>query len=98
MIDREDYFKPHLCPICGKFEFPTRGSYDVCEECGCSIPCPVVPTGKVWKDTGLCIRLESTDSQQPKGGHGFSKTGIFNPRIHNQLICQVQKQFLKTFR
>lgn len=34
MIDREDYFKPHLCPICGKFEFPTRGSYDVCEECG----------------------------------------------------------------
>ena len=34
MIDREDYFKPHLCPICGKFEFLTRGSYDVCEECG----------------------------------------------------------------
>ena len=34
MIDRERYYTPHMCPVCGKFEFPTHGSYDVCEECG----------------------------------------------------------------
>ena len=34
MIDREDYFMPHMCPVCGKFEFPTHGSFDICDVCG----------------------------------------------------------------
>ena len=34
MIDKEEYYKPHMCPVCGKFEFPTHGSYDICEVCG----------------------------------------------------------------
>lgn len=34
MIKKEDYNKPHMCPVCGKFEFPTHGSFDVCEICG----------------------------------------------------------------
>lgn len=34
MIDRADYYKPHMCPVCGKWEFPTHGSYDICGECG----------------------------------------------------------------
>ena len=25
---------PHKCPVCGKSEFPYRGSFDICEECG----------------------------------------------------------------
>lgn len=25
---------PHKCPICGKTEFPERGSFDICSECG----------------------------------------------------------------
>lgn len=24
----------HICPVCGKYEFPTKGSFDICEECG----------------------------------------------------------------
>lgn len=24
----------HLCPVCGKYEFEERGSFDICEECG----------------------------------------------------------------
>lgn len=34
MIDREELRKPHMCPVCGKFEFPRHGSCDICEECG----------------------------------------------------------------
>lgn len=25
---------PHKCPVCGKTEFPERGSFDICTECG----------------------------------------------------------------
>lgn len=31
---RDDIFKPHKCPICGKFEFDRRGSGDNCPYCG----------------------------------------------------------------
>ena len=24
----------HNCPVCGKFEFEERGSFDICENCG----------------------------------------------------------------
>lgn len=34
MIDKEEYTMPHMCPVCGKYEFPAHGSYEVCEECG----------------------------------------------------------------
>lgn len=34
MIKREDYFKPHKCPVCGKYEFPYHGSDEFCEVCG----------------------------------------------------------------
>lgn len=29
-----DRLKPHMCPVCGKFEFPMHGSFEVCEVCG----------------------------------------------------------------
>lgn len=25
--------KPHICPVCGKYEFPDYDSFDVCEVC-----------------------------------------------------------------
>ena len=34
MISKEEYNKPHLCPVCGKYEFPIHGSFDICEVCG----------------------------------------------------------------
>jgi len=34
MISKEEFYKPHMCPVCGKFEFPTHGSYDICDVCG----------------------------------------------------------------
>lgn len=34
MISKEDYFKPHMCPVCGKFEFDSHGSFDICDVCG----------------------------------------------------------------
>lgn len=24
----------HMCPVCGKTEFPEMGSFDICTECG----------------------------------------------------------------
>ncbi len=24
----------HLCPVCGKFRFPQKGSFEFCEVCG----------------------------------------------------------------
>lgn len=30
----KEYYSTHKCPVCGKFEFPTHGSYDVCPVCG----------------------------------------------------------------
>lgn len=24
----------HLCPVCGKFEFESRLSFEICDECG----------------------------------------------------------------
>ncbi|MCD8036061.1 MAG: hypothetical protein LUE88_01570 [Clostridiales bacterium] len=24
----------HKCPVCGQYEFPEEGSYDICEVCG----------------------------------------------------------------
>ena len=24
----------HMCPVCGRYEFPEMGSYEVCEFCG----------------------------------------------------------------
>ncbi len=32
--DREEYWKPHKCPVCGKYEFPKHGSDEICEICG----------------------------------------------------------------
>ena len=26
--------KPYLCPVCGKYEFPFRGSFYTCHVCG----------------------------------------------------------------
>ena len=26
--------KPHMCPVCGKYEFPYQGSFDICDESG----------------------------------------------------------------
>ena len=33
-MSKKDYYKRHLCPVCGKYEFESRGSFDLCEECG----------------------------------------------------------------
>lgn len=29
-----DFMRPHLCPVCGKYEFPRRGSFRICDVCG----------------------------------------------------------------
>lgn len=31
---KNDLEKKHLCPVCGKYEFEKRLSFDICEECG----------------------------------------------------------------
>lgn len=33
IVERADG-EPHLCPVCGDFEFECRGSDDICEVCG----------------------------------------------------------------
>ena len=33
-MSKKDYYKRHLCPVCGKYEFEAHGSFDFCEECG----------------------------------------------------------------
>jgi len=33
-VSKKDYYKRHLCPVCGKYEFESHGSFDLCEECG----------------------------------------------------------------
>lgn len=33
--DEENYCEePHLCPVCGRYEFPDSGSFDICPYCG----------------------------------------------------------------
>ncbi len=34
MISKEDYYKPHMCPVCGEYEFPGFDSFDICPVCG----------------------------------------------------------------
>ena len=29
-----DRDKPHMCPVCGQYEFPTKASFDICDVCG----------------------------------------------------------------
>ena len=26
-------YRPYMCPVCGKYEFPFRGSFDICLVC-----------------------------------------------------------------
>ena len=58
MIDRDEYYKPHLCPVCGKHEFPRRGSFDVCEECG-------------WEDDGLQENEPDEGGANPETLNGY---------------------------
>lgn len=34
MIRMKSALGPHKCPICGQYEFPEEGSFDICEVCG----------------------------------------------------------------
>jgi len=34
MIARIKANSEHMCPVCGKYEFPYDGSFDTCEVCG----------------------------------------------------------------
>ena len=58
MIDRDEYRKPHLCPVCGKFEFPQHGSFDVCEMCG-------------WEDDGLQEQEPNDGGANPETLNGY---------------------------
>ena len=33
-MNKNKYSTPHICPVCGKYEFEGFGSFDVCEVCG----------------------------------------------------------------
>ena len=33
-MEHKNFQKPHVCPVCGKHEFPSWDSYDICPECG----------------------------------------------------------------
>ena len=47
-MNREYYTTPHMCPVCGKFEFEGHASYDICEVCG-------------WEDDGFQERHPDED-------------------------------------
>lgn len=54
MISREEYSKPHKCPVCGQYEFPTHGSFDFCEVCG-------------WQDDAVQEEDEEFGGANPEG-------------------------------
>ena len=31
---KERKLKPHMCPVCGKYEFEYEGCFDICPVCG----------------------------------------------------------------
>ncbi len=57
----------HMCPVCGKYEFPYDGSFDTCEVCGWVDD----PIQLEDPDEDLCANRESLNQYKAKWKAGW---------------------------
>ena len=63
----KSYNKPHKCPVCGKYEFKTWDSYDICLVCGWED----YSSQEKYPDDDLGPNLMSLNEYKEKYDHGW---------------------------
>ena len=85
MIGKAEYFKPHMCPICGQWEFPTHGSYEVCENCG-------------WEDDGLQENDPTSGGANWEGLEGYRalyQAGLHKLPDEDKRVWLIERGFFR---